>query len=261
MPISTPIAMVEKYGGDNDHFRHVYEHLIRPAVELAGFHPISPSARGADLIHAEIIRQLIEAPLVLCDMSLLNANVFFELGVRTSLNKPICLIKDETTTVIPFDTSLVNFYSYDPLLVPWRLESQIHSIAQHIKDSHERSNGVNPIWKHFGFNVAAEIATDSGNENPLLRAVYENLRDLKVRLGSSPANPQRKSDQISSDLLASCVNAGLKPRATAVSETYIEIYFDEPLTEVELEMLRKIALRVDAEVILIENGRKSLVEY
>ena len=43
---------------DDLHFSHVLEHLMAPAVEKAGYEPIKPTAVGADLIHAEIIRQL-----------------------------------------------------------------------------------------------------------------------------------------------------------------------------------------------------------
>lgn len=39
-----------------------------------------------------------EADMVLCDMSRLNANVFFELGIRTALDRPAALVKDDQTT-------------------------------------------------------------------------------------------------------------------------------------------------------------------
>ena len=37
MPISTPIESAAQYGNDQDHFRHVIDHLFQPAVEKAGF--------------------------------------------------------------------------------------------------------------------------------------------------------------------------------------------------------------------------------
>ena len=54
-----------------------------------------PTASGSDLIHAKIIKNLETADLVLCDMSALNPNVFFEFGMRTALNKPAL---DDATT-------------------------------------------------------------------------------------------------------------------------------------------------------------------
>jgi hypothetical protein len=88
-PISTPDELAGRYGDDKDHFRHVIEELMMPAAEMAGYVPRSPIARGSDLIHAEIVRQLETADVVLCDISTLNANVFFELGIRTAIDKPV----------------------------------------------------------------------------------------------------------------------------------------------------------------------------
>ena len=74
MPITTPTNLVERYKGDEDHFTHVLEHLFIPALESAGFKPISPKSAGSDVIQAEIIKQLSSCELVLCDMSILNPN-------------------------------------------------------------------------------------------------------------------------------------------------------------------------------------------
>ena len=65
MPLTTPELMIERYSGDRDHFRHVLQHLFTPAVENAGLTPIAPIAKGADVIHAEIITQLETVELVL----------------------------------------------------------------------------------------------------------------------------------------------------------------------------------------------------
>jgi len=81
MPVTTPEHSIAAYGGDKDHFKHVLECLFIPAVEKAGLKPIPPIAKGADVIHAGIVQNLEKTDIVLCDMSSLNANVFFELGI------------------------------------------------------------------------------------------------------------------------------------------------------------------------------------
>src|SRR5687767_8303011 len=100
MPISVPQSMVSRYE-DKDHFIHVYEHLFAPAIRELEFEPISPVSKGSEVIHADIVRNLHDAHLVLCDMSTLNANVFFELGIRTALDKPVCLVADSATVDLP----------------------------------------------------------------------------------------------------------------------------------------------------------------
>ena len=104
MPISTPSPYSQE---DPLHFQHVREELLEPAIRGINFSPISPEASGSELIHSRIVKSLETADLVLCDISNLNPNVFFELGIRSALNKPVTLIKDNQTKNIPFDTSLI----------------------------------------------------------------------------------------------------------------------------------------------------------
>ncbi len=79
MPISTPDNWVQKYSGDDEHFIHVLDHLLIPAIKKADFEPIPPKTKGSELIHGEIIKNIESADLVLCDMSVLNPNVFLNL--------------------------------------------------------------------------------------------------------------------------------------------------------------------------------------
>jgi hypothetical protein len=135
MPISTPDFMLEKYHDGKDHFMHVLQCLFMPSVQKAGYQAIPPTAKGADLIHAEIVRNLETADIVLCDMSCLNPNVFFEFGIRTSLNKPVCVVKDELTEQVPFDAAILNYHEYKSSLEPWHLEAEINKLSEHIAAS------------------------------------------------------------------------------------------------------------------------------
>jgi hypothetical protein len=154
MPISTPPALVNSYQGDDRHFEHVLEHLLEPAIELAGMQPISPLTQGANIVHAEIVDKIVRSDLVLCDMSALNPNVFFEMGLRTALNKPLCfLVDDLTKPSVPFDMGIVNYHVYQSSLVPWTLEREIEELARHIRASMAHANGGNALWSHFGLQA------------------------------------------------------------------------------------------------------------
>jgi hypothetical protein len=116
----------------------------------AGFEPIPPKSTGSNVIHAEIIKQLSSCELVLCDMSILNPNVFFEFGIRTAIDKPVALVVDDKTKDIPFDTGIVNFYKYDSALNTWAIDKQIQELTKHVKDSYQKNKDHNAIWKYFG---------------------------------------------------------------------------------------------------------------
>jgi hypothetical protein len=95
-----------------------YEKLIKPAIEgvLQGAERVFNAIR-ADFISASgsinrtILRQLYQADVVVADLTDLNPNVFYELGVRHSLRKGTILVALEGTK-IPFDVGdlRVEFY-------------------------------------------------------------------------------------------------------------------------------------------------------
>lgn len=149
MPITTPDAYAEKLG-DPEHFAHVLTHLFTPALQAAGLTVIPPSVGGSEIIHAEIIRNLEQADFVLCDMSNLNPNVFFELGIRTSLDRPVILVRDDLTSNIPFDLNAIGTATYNSSLTPWSLGAEIPRLTSFIQDVIGRSNPDNAMWRYFG---------------------------------------------------------------------------------------------------------------
>lgn len=155
MPITTPDIMIEEYRDGKEHFKHVLKCLFFPSIDKAGYKPISPKAKGSDLIHANIIKELETAEMVLCDMSCLNPNVFFEFGIRTALNKPLCIVKDEFTSDVPFDTAILNHYEYKSTLETWEIEEEINQLSIHITNTVELSKDENSLWKFFGFKSQA----------------------------------------------------------------------------------------------------------
>jgi hypothetical protein len=193
MPLTTPD--IATYANDAEHFRHVLDHLFVPAITKAGLEPVLPVVEGADVIHAEIIRNIERVDLVLCDMSSLNPNVFFELGIRTAVNKPVCLVKDDATPKVPFDTTIINYHTYLSGLTPWTLERQISDLALHIKKSIERSKHQNTMWKYFGLSSRAELPTGKTNSDERLEFLSLQIASLSQRLDEAPVAQSPKRSQ------------------------------------------------------------------
>jgi hypothetical protein len=187
MPISTPDEYTETYHDRDNHFGHVLDYLFSPAIENCGYEVVSPRASGADLIHAGIIRNLEQADLVLCDISCLNPNVFFELGIRTALDRPVAIVKDNHTQRIPFDTASINTYTYDASLMPWSLATQIPSLSEHIRQSIEGAGGRNPLWRYFGLTQQAAPPDIANPTEAKLELILSELTEL--RRPPQPADP------------------------------------------------------------------------
>jgi hypothetical protein len=185
MPVSTPATYAEDLR-DADHFGHVLKHLFTPALERAGYTVIPPKTLGAALIHAEIIKHLEQADLVLADLSNNNPNVFFELGIRTSLDRPVVLVKDGRTAMIPFDLGTINVHAYDESLATWTLDEEVKRLAEHVSNVSADSDSGNAMWKYFGLTKRggpAEAGSVEAKVDLLLAEV------TKLRLAPAPRMP------------------------------------------------------------------------
>lgn len=181
MPITTPASYVQTYNNDKDHFAHILQHLFTPALEKAGFEAVSPKSSGSDLIHADIITNLSNCDLVLCDMSLVNPNVFFEFGIRCALDKSVALVIDDKTEKVPFDTGIINFHTYksSPL---WDKDDEIDNLSLHIKESYEKLNGHNALWKYFGIRQSGAFSPENATTEDKLDYIIQRLSSDKVIL-------------------------------------------------------------------------------
>lgn len=182
MPITTPPNLIEGYLNDDEHFKHVMDCLFLPAIKDAGFKPLTPISSGSSIIHADILKNLSEADLVLCDMSILNPNVFFEFGIRTALNKPVALVRDDKIPDLPFDTSPIHCYKYDSSLSPWLLEKQVEDLIKHIKDTYNKSADYNPMWKIFGGGQSGDLKPGALTSDEKFDFLHEKLRNIESQL-------------------------------------------------------------------------------
>jgi hypothetical protein len=193
---------------DVEHWTHVMEWLFVPAIEAAGFRPVLPKSKGANLIHADIVKKLETSDMVLCDFSGWNVNVFFELGVRVSLDKPMALVHDEVKT-IPFDLGGVNAHKYESGMRTWETPDEIERLSQHIRDSAESCGDNNPLWKQFGLTLRAqEPVTKQTPETARVDLLSAKLDELIEGLRTGVLNPQRVAEQVARENLDRYMSEG-----------------------------------------------------
>jgi nucleoside 2-deoxyribosyltransferase len=192
----------------------VLDHLFVPSIKKIGFDAIPPSTAGSDVIQAHIIRQLETADLVLCDVSSLNANVFFELGVRTALNLPAAIVRDAYTLQIPFDTSIINHFSYDGTLSPWTLDGEIQRLSDHLLSVINGAKGKNSLWQHFGISTQANAPTGSSTIEDkvdyLIRALDSIRGDQQYVTTTPPSAPEHHEFIKVAAAMARTLNAEFK---------------------------------------------------
>jgi tetratricopeptide (TPR) repeat protein len=94
-------------------FDSIYHDLIRPALETAGFESFRADEESVsgDIL-TDMFQELLLADLVIADLSIDNANVFYELGVRHSMRKRGMVHIQSGRSYMPFDIFNVRTIPY-----------------------------------------------------------------------------------------------------------------------------------------------------
>jgi len=95
-------------------FDELYEALIAPALREAGCEPFRADEEpGAGDIRTDMFFELVTADLVVADISILNANVFYELGVRHGVAERGVFMIAAGWSRRPFDVGTERTFRYD----------------------------------------------------------------------------------------------------------------------------------------------------
>jgi nucleoside 2-deoxyribosyltransferase len=214
MPISTPPGLVNSYLGDSQHFQHVFDVLHAPAARQAGFDVIAPVVASSEVIPGEIIRNLSRADLVVCDISTHNPNVFFELGIRVALDRPVAMVKDDQTSTIPFDNAMVGCHTYGSRLDTWRIQDEINELADWIRNAGAQQR--NAVWRHFGVIELANAEFHAA----VKRLLEQTGLSTRKQMYRTSRDPERRAVTLIFVTLPSAfVQSGLRDEAAKLGLT------------------------------------------
>ncbi len=121
-------------------FSEVLRSLITPSAIEAGFSVETANRQGSDVIQSTIINDLLEADLVIADLTAHNPNVLFELGVRMAHDKPVALIKSTGTGKIFDVDNMLRVVEYDANMWPSTIEKDLPKLRDHIKGTWDNRN-------------------------------------------------------------------------------------------------------------------------
>jgi hypothetical protein len=85
------------------------------------------------VIQATIVNQLLDADLMIVDLTENNPNVLFELGLRIAEDKPVALIRAKGTPAIFDVDNMLRVFEYDPNLWSSTVEHDRPKLIDHIK--------------------------------------------------------------------------------------------------------------------------------
>lgn len=172
-------------------FDRVERELIRPALSKVG----ADGGTTAEIIEAGNIRedmfeQLVSADLVVADVSIHNANVFYELGVRHAVKDRATVLIRASIDEVPFDLQTDRYLPYDPAapgeaterlvrtlnatLAGERSDSPIFSLLERFVPANQ--SALIALPRTFQEDVAS--ATSSGGAGAL-RLIAEEVNGLR----------------------------------------------------------------------------------
>ena len=163
----TRAFIVRPFGTKNGiDFDRVQRELLTPALDSLG---IAGDTTGvivrAGNIRTDMFEALVVADLVIADISIHNANVYYELGIRHALRPRTTLLIRAAADDVPFDLQTDRYLVYD------REDpgSSVESLAAAIAASHVADNADSPVF----LLLPALKATDP----ELLRPVPEEFTE------------------------------------------------------------------------------------
>jgi len=112
--ILMPFGKKKDENGNIIDFDKIYNNFIKPSIEKSGLDPIrADEEQTGGIIHKAMYERLMLCEYAVADLSLLNANVFYELGVRHAIRPYSTITIFESGSRLPFDVNFLRSLPYD----------------------------------------------------------------------------------------------------------------------------------------------------
>jgi tetratricopeptide (TPR) repeat protein len=108
-----PFGTKDDPAGGQVHFDAVHEEIIRPAVEDAGMQCVrADEERVGGIIHRPMFERLLLCDYAVADLSMANANVYYELGIRHATRPWSTVLLFREGFRLPFDVGPLRAQPY-----------------------------------------------------------------------------------------------------------------------------------------------------
>lgn len=200
MPIRSPGTE------EHRHFAAIYGDYIRPVLEAASFDVTrADDVARSGAITKDIVERIATADMVVADLTDLNPNVFYELGIRHALkaNGTMMIIDDDRTQNIPFDLSAYRVHKYGTASIaaigPLREAIQGAVSASETDRDNLEVISENPVHDWLPSLprdvVRASTGTTEGDQRKQISKLRQELRKYEQRFGKIGANSKSSDIQ------------------------------------------------------------------
>ena len=218
MPISAMHGYTAEHWAD---VRRFVSDSVRSITDPQFQVQLVSDAEDVGVLQKRIVQNLYGAAMIVCDVSGLNPNVMFELGLRLAFDKPTVMIKDDATAY-PFDTGVIEHIPYARDLRVNRMVEFGKTLADKIVATYKAAAADanhSTFLKSFG---TFKVAVLSQDRVPADQLVLEELSELKSEMArvrrtfSQEMRAQSRSPDLEGNLrLIGAVSAYLEQHPSA----------------------------------------------
>ncbi len=164
-------------------FDKIYNDFIKPSIEQSGLEPIrADEEQTGGIIHKAMYERLMLCEYAVADLSLLNANVFYELGIRHAIRSYSTITIFESNSRLPFDVNFLRSLPYDRKLknleeLKSQLTEKLSNAQSHNKDTDsplfQLVEGIRPSSIE---HIKTDVFRDQVEYNKKIKLQLEILR-------------------------------------------------------------------------------------
>jgi hypothetical protein len=145
-----PFGIKADASGRSIDFDRIYETIFKPAVNTTGLLPVRADEEQAQgFIHKLMYERLLLSEYAIADLTILNANVYYELGVRHAARPSTTIMTMAGQTGLPFDVAGLRAlpYSLNSDGAPADAAASSAALVEQLKSCIARSSIDSPIYQ------------------------------------------------------------------------------------------------------------------
>jgi O-acetyl-ADP-ribose deacetylase (regulator of RNase III) len=178
----------EKQGADGKpiNFDEIYNCIIKEAIEDSELKDFGIKCLRCDeisqagLIHEDMMEHIFRDEIAVVDVTTLNPNVFYELGVRNALRDKTTIIIRRKGTILPFNIKDLRVIDYDLDLTSAKNAKE--KIIEFIKNGIINGETDSQVHKWLGERIVRAAKSKPLSETKIFEYVLSDLPSKKICL-------------------------------------------------------------------------------
>jgi O-acetyl-ADP-ribose deacetylase (regulator of RNase III) len=197
-----PYGEKETVGGTVIDFDEVYDYFIKPTIESLDLECIRcDKIAESGWIHKKMFEHIYAADVAFVDITSLNPNVFYELGVRHAVAGSVTVLLRRKGTAIPFNIQGFQVIEYEPGSFK-SIDEAKKKIVDSIQNGLKLKKNDSPVHEVLDLKIlttAKEITNtakfeyqlrDSEKQIGLITGDIQNVKGIDVWVNSENTNMQ-----------------------------------------------------------------------